>query len=73
MLNLWNAVVERELSVEHGEEDDSKRPHVAGLAQVRLAAQHVGRNVGGGAALVLQQVLPKDWMTTGQANYITCF
>lgn len=31
---LRDAVVEGELSIEHGEEDHSQRPHVTGLAAV---------------------------------------
>lgn len=34
---LWHHVIERELSIQHGEKDNAQRPHVAGLTQVRLS------------------------------------
>lgn len=34
---LRNAVVERELAVQHGKQHDPQGPHVAGLASVRTA------------------------------------
>jgi hypothetical protein len=42
---LRDRVVERKLPVEHREQDHPERPHVRRLAQVRLPAQDVRRNV----------------------------
>jgi hypothetical protein len=57
---LWHTVIEGELAIEHGEEHHPQGPHVTRLAQVGLSAQHVRRDVGRRAALILQQVLAEE-------------